>query len=105
MTSENFKYSTIFKNQFCFCILLTLESLHSPFIVMENRAGIVYCIYCFAFQESTKGLEKHEVGGQTEVKCLDWISYSCRLGCMLLIAIDTVFVRKNNEACSLFARK
>lgn len=104
MTSENFKYSTTFKNHFCFCILLTLESFSFLFIVMENRAGVVYCIYFLCFKKARK-VWKNVVGGQTEVKlCLDWISYSCRLEFMLLIAINTVFVRKNNEACS-FCKK
>lgn len=93
----------------CFCILLKLESFSFPFIVIAWKTrpsqSIVF-IFCGLWkQERHTDLEKHEVEGQTEVKlCLDWISHSCWIECMLLIAINTVFVRRNNEVC-LFWKK
>lgn len=73
----------------CFCILLKLESFSSPFILMKNKTGIVYCIYFFCFKKVMQVWENMR---------LFWLE------CMMLIAIHTVFVRKTMKLVH-FARK
>lgn len=47
------------------------------------------CFFCvFHKRKPYTDLEKHEIGGQTEVKLfLDWIAHSRRLECMLLMPL------------------
>ncbi len=73
MTSENLKYSTLFFSTlflWCFCILLKLESFSSPFIVMKNRAGIVYNIYFFGFKKLMQVWENMRLEDKLRLTCV-----------------------------------